>query len=285
MNPLGGSQITGIGIVSGVECVIGANDPTVKGGSSYPMTVKKGLRAQAIAMENHLPSIHLVESAGANLLYQAELFAEVGGRTFANLARMSAMGLPQISLVFGSSTAGGAYVPGLSDYTVMVRKKAKVFLGGPPLVKMATGEETDDETLGGAEMHTRTSGLSDYLAEDDADAIELAAKSWRRLNWRKEIKAALATPEEPLYDPDELLGIVPTDTRKPLRGARSDCPARRWLALHRIQARIGPTLVVGHAHINGFPVGIIANNGILFSESANKAAHLHPTLQLRRARR
>ena len=152
---VGGSQITGIGIVSGVECVIGANDPTVKGGSSYPMTVKKGLRAQAIAMENHLPSIHLVESAGANLLYQAELFAEVGGRTFANLARMSAMGLPQISLVFGSSTAGGAYVPGLSDYTVMVRKKAKVFLGGPPLVKMATGEETDDETLGGAEMHTQ----------------------------------------------------------------------------------------------------------------------------------
>jgi acetyl-CoA carboxylase carboxyltransferase component len=269
---VGGSQITGIGVVSGVECVLGANDPTVKGGSSYPMTVKKGLRAQAIAMENHLPSIHLVESAGANLLYQAELFAEVGGRTFANLARMSAMGLPQISLVFGSSTAGGAYVPGLSDYTVMVRKKAKVFLGGPPLVKMATGEETDDETLGGAEMHTRTSGLGDYLAEDDADAIRIGREIVARLNWRKEIKAALAPPEEPLYDPDELLGIVPTDTRKPYDVREVIARLVDGSRFTEYKRDYGPTLVVGHAHLNGFPIGIIANNGILFSESANKAA-------------
>jgi 3-methylcrotonyl-CoA carboxylase beta subunit len=269
---VGGSQITGIGTVSGVECMIGANDPTVKGGSSYPMTVKKGLRAQTIAMENHLPSIHLVESAGANLLYQAELFAEVGGRTFANLARMSAMGLPQISLVFGSSTAGGAYVPGLSDYTVMVRKKAKVFLGGPPLVKMATGEETDDETLGGAEMHTRVSGLGDYLAEDDADALRIGREIVARLNWRKEIKAALAPPEEPLYDPDELLGIVPTETRKPYEVREVIARLVDGSRFTEYKREYGPTLVVGHAHINGFPVGIIANNGILFSESANKAA-------------
>ncbi|HEY7350719.1 MAG TPA: carboxyl transferase domain-containing protein [Ktedonobacterales bacterium] len=269
---VGGSQITGIGIVSGVECMIGSSDPTVKGGSSYPMTVKKGLRAQAIARENRLPSIHLVESGGANLLYQAEMFAEVGGRTFANLAQMSAMGLPQISLVFGSSTAGGAYVPGLSDYTVMVRKKAKVFLGGPPLVKMATGEEADDETLGGAEMHTRISGLGDYLAEDDADAIRIGREIVARLNWRKEIKAVLAPPEEPLYDPDELLGIVPIDTRKPYEVREVIARLVDGSRFTEYKRDYGPTLVVGHAHINGFPIGIIANNGILFSESANKAA-------------
>jgi acetyl-CoA carboxylase carboxyltransferase component len=267
-----GSQITGIGTVSGVECMIGGNDPTVKGGTSYPMTVKKGLRAQAIAMENRLPSIHLVESGGANLIYQAEMFAEVGGRTFANLAKMSAMGLPQISLVFGNSTAGGAYVPGLSDYTVMVRKKSKVFLGGPPLVKMATGEDANDEDLGGAEMHTRVSGLGDYLAEDDADAIRLGREIVSRLNWKKEIKAKLEPPEDPLYDPDELLGIVPTDTRKPYNVREVIARLVDGSRFTEYKRDYGPTLVVGHAHINGFPVGIIANNGILFSESANKAA-------------
>src|SRR5260221_507234 len=157
----------------------------------------------------------LVESAGANLLYQAEFFADLGGRTFANQARMSAAGIPQIALVFGSSTAGGAYVPGLSDYTVMVKRQAKVFLGGPPLVKMATGEEVDDETLGGAEMHTHVSGLGDYLAADDADAIRIGRAIVARLNWRKEIRAQLAAPEEPAYDPDDLLGIVPADPRRP----------------------------------------------------------------------
>jgi 3-methylcrotonyl-CoA carboxylase beta subunit len=267
-----GSQVTGIGTVSGVECMIGGNDPTVKGGTSYPITVKKGLRAQAIAMENHLPGIHLVESGGANLIYQAEMFAEVGGRTFANLAKMSAMGLPQISLVFGNSTAGGAYVPGLSDYTVMIRRRSKVFLGGPPLVKMATGEDANDEELGGAEMHTRTSGLGDYLAEDDADAIRLGREIVARLNWKKTIRARLEPPEEPLYDPDELLGIVPVDTRKPYNVREVIARLVDGSRFTEYKRDYGPTLVVGHAHLNGFPVGIIANNGILFSESANKAA-------------
>src|SRR6476469_5637021 len=212
----GGSGINGIGVVSGVECMIGANDATAKGGASYPMSVKKSLRAQEIAMRNRLPCVYLVESAGANLLYQAEFFADLGGRTFANPSRMSAAGIPQIALVFGSSTAGGAYVPGLSDYTVLVKGQAKVFLGGRPLVKMATGEEVDDESLGGAEMHTRLSGVGDYLAEDDADAIRIGREIVGRLNWRKEIKAALATPEAPKYDPDEMLGVIPTDPRKPL---------------------------------------------------------------------
>src|SRR5258708_5561971 len=211
----GASQINGIGMVYGVECMIGANDATVKGGASYPMTVKKALRAQESAARTPLPSLYLVESAGANLLYQAELFADLGGRMFANEARMSAAGIPQIALVFGSSTAGGAYVPGLSDYTVMVKRQAKVFLGGPPLVKMATGEEVDDESLGGAEMHTRVSGLGDYLAADDADAIRLGRDIVGRLNWHKDIRAALAPPEEPAYDPDELLGILPADVGRP----------------------------------------------------------------------
>jgi 3-methylcrotonyl-CoA carboxylase beta subunit len=240
-----GSQVTGIGMVSGVECMIGGNDPTVKGGTSYPMTVKKGLRAQAIAMENRLPSIHLVESGVANLIYQAEMFAEVGGRTFANLAKMSAMGLPQISLVFGNSTAGGAYVPGLSDYTVMIRKKSKVFLGGPPLVKMATGEDANDEDLGGAQMHTRISGLGDYLAEDDADAIRLGREIVSRLNWKKAIKAKLEPPEDPLYDPDELLGIVPTDTRKPYNVREVIARLVDGSRFTEYKRDYGPTLVVG----------------------------------------
>src|SRR5579859_2042559 len=211
----GGSQISGIGVVNGVECMIGANDATAKGGASYPITVKKALRAQEIAAQNRLPCVYLVESAGANLLYQAEFFADLGGRTFANQTRMSAAGIPQISLVFGNSTAGGAYIPGLSDYTVMVKRQAKVFLGGPPLVKMATGEEVDDESLGGAEMHTRISGLGDYLAADDADAIRIGRQIVASLNWRKDIRAALATPEDPAHDPDELLGVLPADPRRP----------------------------------------------------------------------
>ncbi len=211
----GASGINGIGTVSGVECMLFANDATAKGGASYPMSVKKTLRAQEIAARNHLPCIYLVESGGANLLYQAEFFADVGGRTFANQARMSAAGIPQIALVFGSSTAGGAYLPGLSDYVVMVRGQAKVFLGGPPLVKMATGEVVDDEALGGAEMHTRVSGVGDFLAEDDGDAIRIGRQIVARLNWRKEIRAALAPPEEPAYDPEELLGVIP-----PTRAAR-----------------------------------------------------------------
>ena len=267
-----GSGINGIGVISGVECMVNANDATAKGGASYPVSVKKALRAQEIAATNHLPCVYLVESAGANLLYQAEFFADVGGRTFANQARMSAAGIPQVALVFGNSTAGGAYVPGLSDYTVMVKRQAKVFLGGPPLVKMATGEEVDDEALGGAEMHTRVSGLGDYLAEDDADAIRIGREIVGRLNWRKQIRAALATPEEPAYDPDELLGIVPDDPRKPFDVREIIARLVDGSRFEEFKRDFGPTLVCGHAHLGGYPVGILGNNGVLFSDSAMKAA-------------
>ena len=234
----GASGINGIGVVSGVECMICANDATAKGGASYPISVKKALRAQEIAARNRLPCVYLVESAGANLLYQAEFFADLGGRTFANQSRMSAAGIPQIALVFGSSTAGGAYVPGLSDYTVLVKRQAKVFLGGPPLVKMATGEEVDDESLGGAEMHTRLSGVGDYLAEDDADAIRIGREIVGRLNWRKEIKAALAAAG----------GAEVRSRRVARRGSRRSTPAAGdprgdraaggWLATRRVQAEL-----------------------------------------------
>lgn len=267
------SQINGIGIVSGVECMVYVNDPTVKGGAVYPMTLQKTLRAQAIAQENRLPGIALVESAGANLLYQDEIFI-LGGRSFANQARMSALGLPQVSLVFGSSTAGGAYVPGMSDYVVMVRGQATAYLGGPPLVKMATGEEVDDETLGGATMHAQISGLSDYTAENDSDAIRIGRLILSHLRTAKPAVclSRRQEPEAPHYDPDELLGVIPADPRIPYD-------------VHEIIARLvdgsrflefkqdyGPTLVTGHAHINGWPVGILGNNGVLFSECANKAA-------------
>jgi 3-methylcrotonyl-CoA carboxylase beta subunit len=268
----GGSGINGIGVVNGVEVMVGANDATAKGGASYPMSVKKALRAQEIAARNRLPYIYLVESAGANLLYQAELFADLGGRTFANQARMSAAGIPQIALVFGNSTAGGAYVPGLSDYTVMVRRQAKVFLAGPPLVKMATGEEVDDESLGGAELHTRVSGLGDFLAEDDAYAIRIGRDIVARLNWRKEVRAARAAPEEPLYDPDGLLGIVPPDPRRPFEMREVIARLVDGSRFDEFKRDYGPTLVCGWAHLDGFPVGILGNNGVLFSESAQKAA-------------
>jgi len=268
----GAGMINGIGIVSGVECMIGAHEATVKGGTSYPISVQKLLRAQEIAAANSLPFIYLVESGGANLPHQAELFVP-GGRGFANQARMSAAGIPQISLVFGSSTAGGAYVPGLSDYSVLVRGQAKVFLGGPPLVKMATGEEVDDESLGGAEMHARVSGLADYLAEDDADAIRIGRAIVGRLNLSKTIRADLQPPKPPLYDPDELLGIVPIDTiRKPLDMREVLARIVDGSRLIEFKPDYGSTLVCGHAHINGFPIGVLANNGVLFSSSANKAA-------------
>ena len=268
----GASGINGIGIVSGVECMISANDATAKGGASYPISVKKALRAQEIAATNRLPCVYLVESAGANLLFQAEFFADLGGRTFANQARMSAAGIPQIALVFGSSTAGGAYVPGLSDYTVMVKNQAKVFLAGPPLVKMATGEEVDDESLGGAEMHTRISGLGDYLAADDADAIRIGRQIVASLNWRKDIRAALATPEDPAHDPDELLGVLPADPRRPFEIREVIARLVDGSRFFEFKRDFGPTLVTGHAHINGYPIGILGNNGVLFSDSAMKAA-------------
>jgi 3-methylcrotonyl-CoA carboxylase beta subunit len=268
----GAGTINGIGIVNGVECMINANDPTIKGGTSYPISVDKNLRAQQIALENRLPCLYLVESGGAFLPLQAELFVR-GGRGFANQARMSAQGIPQISLVFGNSTAGGAYVPGLSDYTVHVRQQAKVFLGGPPLVKMAIGEDVDDETLGGTDMHARITGLADYVAENDADAIRIGRELVGRLNWRKQINTPLHAVDAPLYDIDELLGIIPIDAlRQPfplLEVIARIVDGSRFL---EYKPDYGPTLICGHAHIHGFSVGILANNGILFSESANKAA-------------
>lgn len=269
----GASQICGIGQVSGVECLICSSDPTVKGGAIYPLTVQKILRAQKIALENRLPTIMLVESAGANLTLQAEFFADGGGRVFANQARMSAAGLPQLALVFGSSTAGGAYMPGMSDYTIMVKDKAKVFLGGPPLVKMATGEEVDDETLGGALMHSTVSGVSDFMAQDDADAIRLAREIMTRYPASKALGHRRVSSRLPAYDPDELLGVIPADSRRQfdirevLARLVDDSD---WL---EFKPDYGPTLVTVQTYLDGYPVGILANNGVLFSESANKAAH------------
>lgn len=268
----GASQIVGIGVVSGVECLIFANEATVKGGAVYPITVHKSLRGQRIAMENRLPCISLVESAGANLLYQAEFFADIGGRGFANQARMSAMGIPQISLVFGSSTAGGAYVPGMSDYVVMVRGKAKVFLGGPPLVKMATGEEVDDETLGGATMHGSVSGVSDFTAEDDADALRIGRNIVAHLNQAKALAHRRQTPRDPYYDPDELIGVIPADTRIPFDIREIIARLVDGSEFLEFKRDYGPTLVTGWAHLNGYPLGILGNNGVLFSECALKAA-------------
>ena len=267
------SQITGIGVVSGVECMVFVNDATVKGGAVFPMTLQKTLRAQSIAQENWLPCISLVESAGANLLYQDEIFI-LGGRTFANQARMSALGIPQIALVFGSSTAGGAYVPGMSDYVVMVRGQAKVFLGGPPLVKMATGEEVDDETLGGAAMHAQVSGVSDYTAESDGDALRIGRLIVANLKQAKP-GAGLErrqTPAEPRYDGEEVLGVIPANPRIPFDVREIIARVVDGSRFLEFKPDYGPTLVVGHAHINGWPVGILGNNGVLFSECANKAA-------------
>lgn len=269
---IGASSIAGIGIVGGVECLLLFNDPTIKGGAIYPMSLQKTLRIQQIAFDNHLPLILGIESAGANLQYQSEIFVE-GGRVFANQARLSGAGIPQIALVFGSSTAGGAYNVGLTDYTVLVRGQAKAFLGGPPLVKMATGEEADDETLGGADMHTAVSGLGDYLAEDDVDALRIGRMIMAQLN-RHKPAATLnrrQTPELPRYQPDELLGIIPASDRIPFD--MGEVIARivdgsRFLEFKR---DYGPTLITGHAHLDGYPVGILANNGVLFSECAHKA--------------
>jgi len=268
----GGSVIAGIGSVSGRACMVIANEATVKGGAFYPVTMRKMLRAQTVARENRLPCVMLVESAGANLIYQTELFADQGGRVFANQTRMSADGIPQVALVFGSSTAGGAYLPGMCDYTVLVRKQAAVFLGGPPLVKMATGEVADEETLGGAEMHARVSGVADYLAEDDKDAIRIGREIVKNLPGTQRAQRT-RPPQEPAYPSDELLGIVSADPRVPFD--MREVIARlvdgsEWL---EFKPGYSETLVCGQAFLDGFPLGIIANNGVLFSESANKAAH------------
>ncbi len=273
---VGASVVTGIGVVEGVECMITANDPTVKGGASNPWTLKKTFRASQIAEENGLPQISLVESAGADLPTQKEIFIP-GGKIFRDLTRASARKQPTVALVFGNSTAGGAYVPGLSDYTVMVKEQAKVFLAGPPLVKMATGEETDDESLGGAEMHARTSGLADYLAEDERDAIRIGRRIIARLNWRK------ATPEpvgyaEPEHDPETLLDLIPTDLKEPFDPRDvivrlvDGVSATNEVAFDEFKPLYGSSLVTGWASLHGRPIGILANaQGVLFSEEAQKA--------------
>ncbi len=267
--------ITGIGRVSGVECVIVANDATVKGGTYYPITVKKHLRAQEIARQNNLPCIYLVDSGGANLPNQDEVFPdrEHFGRIFYNQATMSAAGIPQIAVVLGSCTAGGAYVPAMSDESIIVRGQGTVFLGGPPLVKAAIGEEVTAEELGGADIHCRTSGVTDHYAEDDAHALGICRRIVANLNRRKRAELDLREPRDPLYDPEEIYGIVPPDPRKPYEVREVIARIVDGSELDEFKQLYGTTLVCGFARIHGYPVGIVANNGILFSESALKGAH------------
>ncbi|WP_077964017.1 carboxyl transferase domain-containing protein [Ensifer adhaerens] len=267
--------ITGIGRVSGRECMIVCNDPTVKGGTYYPLTVKKHLRAQEIAAENQLPCIYLVDSGGANLPNQDEVFPDRDhfGRIFYNQANMSAAGIPQIAVVMGSCTAGGAYVPAMSDETIIVEGQGTIFLAGPPLVRAATGEVVSAEDLGGADVHTRLSGVADHLARDDAHALALARRAVAALNRHKPLSVELATPEPPLYDPHEIAGIVPSDLRTPYDIREVIARTVDGSRFDEFKARYGTTLVCGFAHVHGIPVGIIANNGVLFSESALKGAH------------
>ncbi len=267
--------VTGIGRVSGRECVIIANDATVKGGTYYPLTVKKHLRAQEIARENRLPCIYLVDSGGANLPRQDEVFPDRDhfGRIFYNQATLSAAGVPQIAVVMGSCTAGGAYVPAMSDESIIVKGQGTIFLGGPPLVKAATGEVVSAEDLGGADVHSRTSGVTDHYAENDEHALAIARRVVAHLNRPKHQSLELVSPREPLYDPEELYGIVPTDLRKPYDVKEVIARLVDGSEFDEFKALYGTTLVTGFAHINGYPVGILANNGILFSESSLKGAH------------
>lgn len=268
---VGGSLVTGVGVVEGVECMIIATDPTVKGGATNPSGLKKQFRAADIAAQNGLPIINLVESAGADLPTQKDIFIP-GGRTFRDITRSSAARLPTIALVFGNSTAGGAYLPGMSDYVVMVKDSAKVFLGGPPLVKMATGEESDEESLGGAEMHARTSGLADYLAVDERDAIRLGRNIVRRLNWRKQGQSPRGDYRAPRYDSEELLGLVPTDLKVPFDPREVLARVVDDSDFDEFKPLYGSSLITGWADIHGYPVGILANaRGVLFSEESQKA--------------
>ena len=267
--------VTGIGRVSGQECVIVANDATVKGGTYYPITVKKHLRAQEIAQDNRLPCIYLVDSGGAYLPLQDEVFPdrEHFGRIFYNQANMSALGIPQVAVVMGSCTAGGAYVPAMSDESIIVKGQGTIFLGGPPLVKAATGEVVTAEELGGADVHSRTSGVTDHYARDDHHALEIARRCIRNLNRRKQPPLVCRESRDPLYAAEELLGIVPQDTRKPFDVREVIARIADGSELDEFKQLYGATLVCGFAHICGYPVGVIANNGILFSESALKGAH------------
>jgi 3-methylcrotonyl-CoA carboxylase beta subunit len=267
--------VTGLGRVMGQECVIVANDATVKGGTYYPMTVKKHLRAQEIARDNLLPCIYLVDSGGAFLPAQDEVFPDRDhfGRIFYNQANLSALGVPQIAVVMGSCTAGGAYVPAMSDEAIIVNNQGTIFLGGPPLVKAATGEVVSAEDLGGADVHTRISGVADHLAANDTHALYLARQAVASLNRRKPATLDLAAPEEPLYDPQELYGVIPADTRKPYDVREVIARLVDGSRLEEFKARYGTTLVCGFARLHGYPVGIVASNGILFSDSALKGTH------------
>jgi len=270
--PVGASVVTGIGVVEGVECVIVANDPTVRGGTSNPWTLRKSLRADDIALQNRMPLISLVESGGADLPTQKEVFIP-GGRLFRDLTRLSAAGIPTIALVFGNSTAGGAYIPGMSDHVVMIENRSKVFLAGPPLVKMATGEESDDESLGGAEMHARISGLADHFAVDEQDAVRIGRSIVRRLNHRKAGPAPLPEVREPRYDAEELLGIVPEDLRQPFDPREVIARIVDDSDFDEFKPLYGSSLVTGWARLHGYPVGILANaRGVLFNEESQKAA-------------
>ncbi|MBD3894136.1 carboxyl transferase domain-containing protein [Hydrogenophaga sp.] len=267
--------IAGIGRVSGVDCMVVCNDATVKGGTYYPLTVKKHLRAQEVAQQNRLPCIYLVDSGGANLPNQDEVFPDRDhfGRIFFNQAHMSAQGIAQIAVVMGSCTAGGAYVPAMSDETIIVKNQGTIFLGGPPLVKAATGEVVSTEDLGGGDVHTRLSGVADHLAQNDLHALALARQAVKNLNARKLLPIATMAPVAPLYPAEELYGVIPTDTRKPFDVREIIARLVDGSDFDEFKARFGTTLVCGFARIEGMPVGIIANNGILFSESALKGAH------------
>jgi acyl-CoA carboxylase subunit beta len=269
---VGASVVTGLGVVEGTEVLISASDPTVRGGTSNPWTVRKTFRAHDIALANRLPVISLVESGGADLPTQKEIFIP-GGRTFRDLTRLSAAGIPTIAIVFGNSTAGGAYLPGMSDHVVMIRERSKVFLGGPPLVKMATGEDSDDESLGGADMHARQSGLADYLAEDEADALRIGRRIVARLNWHKLGPDPVGAAEPPVHDAAELAGIVPTDLREPFDPREVIARVVDGSDFDEFKPYYGSSLVTGWARVHGYPVGILANSGgILFSAESQKAA-------------
>ncbi|MCW2789626.1 MAG: acetyl-CoA carboxylase carboxyltransferase subunit [Aeromicrobium sp.] len=267
---VGASIVTGLGVVSGVECVIIAHDPTVRGGSMNPYTLRKNLRAIDIAKRNRLPVVNLVESGGADLPTQSELFVQAG-KIFQGLSELSAMGVPTVALVFGNSTAGGAYVPGMCDYAVLVDQQAKVFLGGPPLVKMATGEESDDEELGGADMHARVSGLADHFAVDERDCLRIGRRIMSELSWQKLGRGPSLAADEPLYDEDELLGIAAADFRVPVDPREILARVVDGSRFGEYKPQYGSSLVTGWASIHGYPVGILANaRGVLFGEEAQK---------------
>ena len=267
--------VTGIGVVHGKECVFVANDATVKGGSYYPMTVKKHIRAQEIAESNNLPCIYLVDSGGAFLPLQDQVFPDKGhfGRIFRNQAILSSKGIPQVAAVLGSCTAGGAYIPAMSDESIIVKGNGTIFLAGPPLVKAATGEEVSAENLGGADLHTRESGVADHFAEDEKEALQTVRDIVENLNVGKKIRLDTEAPEDPYHDPEELLGIIPSDNRTPYDVREVISRIVDGSRFHEFKKRYGTSLVCGFARIHGYPVGIVANNGILFSESSLKGAH------------